>query len=255
MTVGFAHRADTAIAAKANPDVKFIGVDQGVCIDAEGDAGYATFACAGDAATLLPELPGHRLAETQPGYLAGIVAASLSKTGTSPPSAGPTSRPSSTTAAAIETAPSRSTRTSRSSTRNRPEPRQAASTTRPGPAFAAQSDSVPGCRRPVPGRRRSPARRPPGRLRQGHHGIGVDVDQAVSPPNPPSASSPAPRRSSRERPATSSRAVATGTFKGGPSSYNSTSRTRRCRPVAFPRLRRQITPEIQAKLDTARRRA
>jgi basic membrane protein A and related proteins len=81
VTVGFLIGTDTAIAAKANPDIKFVGVDQGVCVDAEG-APDPTFACAGDAATLIPNYQGIVFAEAQPGYLAGIVAASLSKTGT-----------------------------------------------------------------------------------------------------------------------------------------------------------------------------
>ena len=81
VTVGFLIGTDTAIAAKANPDIKFVGVDQGVCVDAEG-VPDPTFACAGDAATLLPNYQGIVFAEAQPGYLAGIVAASLSKTGT-----------------------------------------------------------------------------------------------------------------------------------------------------------------------------
>lgn len=78
VTVGFALGADTAAAAKANPDVFFIGVDQGVCIDENGD-NDPTFACAGDPATLLPNYQGLVFAEAQPGYLAGIVAASVSK--------------------------------------------------------------------------------------------------------------------------------------------------------------------------------
>lgn len=80
VTVGFAAGADTIKAAKTNPTIKFIGVDQGVCItaDAEPDG---TFACAGDAATLLPNLQGINWKEQEPGYLAGIVAGSLSKSG------------------------------------------------------------------------------------------------------------------------------------------------------------------------------
>ncbi len=81
VTVGFLIGTDTAIAAKANPDIKFVGVDQGVCVDAEG-VPDPTFACAGDAAALIPNYQGIVFAEAQPGYLAGIVAASLSKTGT-----------------------------------------------------------------------------------------------------------------------------------------------------------------------------
>jgi basic membrane protein A len=81
VTVGFLIGTDTAKAAKENPDVTFIGVDQGVCVDANGDPD-PTFACAGDAATLLPNYQGIVFAEEQAGYLAGIVAASLSKSGT-----------------------------------------------------------------------------------------------------------------------------------------------------------------------------
>jgi basic membrane protein A len=78
VTVGFLIGTDTAIAAKANPDIKFIGVDQGICVD-EAGAPDATFKCAGDAATLLPNYQGIVFAEAQPGYLAGIVAASISE--------------------------------------------------------------------------------------------------------------------------------------------------------------------------------
>ena len=81
VTVGFLIGTDTAKAAKANPDITFIGVDQGVCVDENGDPD-ATFACAGDAATLLPNYQGIVFAEAQPGYLAGIVAGSLSESGT-----------------------------------------------------------------------------------------------------------------------------------------------------------------------------
>jgi basic membrane protein A and related proteins len=78
VTVGFLIGTDTAIAAKANPDITFIGVDQGICLDADG-APDSTFTCAGDAATLLPNYQGILFAEAQPGYLAGIIAASISE--------------------------------------------------------------------------------------------------------------------------------------------------------------------------------
>lgn len=81
VTVGFLIGTDTAKAAKANPDIKFIGVDQGICVDANGEPD-ATFTCAGDAATLLPNYQGIVFAEAQPGYLAGIIAGSISKSGT-----------------------------------------------------------------------------------------------------------------------------------------------------------------------------
>lgn len=81
VTVGFLIGTDTAKAAKANPNVKFVGVDQGVCVDEKGDPD-PTFGCKGDAATLLPNYQGIVFAEAQPGYLAGIVAGSITKSGT-----------------------------------------------------------------------------------------------------------------------------------------------------------------------------
>jgi basic membrane protein A and related proteins len=80
VTVGFAAGGDTIKAAKANPNIKFIGVDQSPCVDEQGN-NDTTFACKGDAAKLLPNLQGIQWYEQQPGYLAGIVAASLSKSG------------------------------------------------------------------------------------------------------------------------------------------------------------------------------
>src|SRR5206468_1474870 len=80
VTVGFAAGADTIKAAKANPNIKFIGVDQGLCITEAGD-NDDKFACKGDPAKLLPNVQGIQWKEQQPGYLAGIVAASLSKSG------------------------------------------------------------------------------------------------------------------------------------------------------------------------------
>jgi len=80
VTVGFAAGADTILAAKNNPEISFIGVDQAPCITEEG-LPDDSFACAGDPATLLPNLQGLNWREQQPGYLAGIVAADASETG------------------------------------------------------------------------------------------------------------------------------------------------------------------------------
>ena len=81
VTVGFLIGTDTAIAAKANPDIKFIGVDQGICVD-EQAVPDPTFTCAGDAEALLPNYQGIVFAEAQPGYLAGIVAGSITESNT-----------------------------------------------------------------------------------------------------------------------------------------------------------------------------
>jgi basic membrane protein A len=81
VTVGFNLGNDTIKAAKANPDTWFIAVDVAPCVDETG-APDSKFACKGDAATLLPKLIGIQFQEDQAGYLAGIVAAAVSKTGT-----------------------------------------------------------------------------------------------------------------------------------------------------------------------------
>jgi len=80
VTYGFALGNGTTIAAKENPDVWFIGLDQPVCVDENGDPD-PTFTCAGDAATLLPNYQGLIFNEAQAGYLAGIAAATISETG------------------------------------------------------------------------------------------------------------------------------------------------------------------------------
>jgi basic membrane protein A len=78
VTYGFALGNDTAIAAKANPEIQFIGLDQSVCVDEAGDPD-PTFTCAGDAAELLPNYQGLVFAEAQAGYLAGIVAGTITE--------------------------------------------------------------------------------------------------------------------------------------------------------------------------------
>ena len=78
VTVGFAMGDATAAAAKQYPNVKFIGVDQGVCIDTTGKSD-PTFACKGDPKTLLPNYQGLVYKEEQVGYLAGVLAGLVSK--------------------------------------------------------------------------------------------------------------------------------------------------------------------------------
>jgi basic membrane protein A len=103
VTVGFAAGEDTAKAAKANPDIEFIGVDQYfVCLDENGDIDkddpntkdVNEAECLGDAAALLPNRVGIGWREQQPGYLAGIVAAHATKTGVIAAVAGTASVPS-----------------------------------------------------------------------------------------------------------------------------------------------------------------
>jgi basic membrane protein A len=81
VTVGFNLNTATLTAAKANPNVWFIGVDQNACLDESGNPD-STFACAGDASVLLPNFVGLQYQEDQAGYLAGIVAGSITKNNT-----------------------------------------------------------------------------------------------------------------------------------------------------------------------------
>jgi basic membrane protein A len=74
VTVGFAMGDATLKAAKANPNVKFVGIDQFICIPK--DAYDKT--CAG---TPPANYQGIIFKEQQAGYLVGIVAATLSKSG------------------------------------------------------------------------------------------------------------------------------------------------------------------------------
>jgi basic membrane protein A len=81
VTIGFAAGADTLKAAKANPGIKFIGVDQAPCLTEAGEAD-PSFGCKGDPNKFVPNYQGIGWKEQQPGFLAGIVAASLSESGT-----------------------------------------------------------------------------------------------------------------------------------------------------------------------------
>ena len=80
VTVGFNLTLDTENAAIANPTVHFIAVDQAPCLNADGTPNPAGFPCDGDPLTVIPNFIGLQYQEDQAGYLAGIVAASISTT-------------------------------------------------------------------------------------------------------------------------------------------------------------------------------
>ncbi len=79
--VGFNLANPIATAAKANPDIEFVGVDHNPCINAAGDVDSTFTDCSGVIADLIPNYIALNYAEDQPGYLAGIVAAKASKSG------------------------------------------------------------------------------------------------------------------------------------------------------------------------------
>ena len=74
VTVGFLIGSDTLKAAQANPTIQFFGVDQFICVAADAN----DKACKG---TVPPNYGGILFDEAQSGYLAGIVAGTITKTG------------------------------------------------------------------------------------------------------------------------------------------------------------------------------
>ncbi len=82
VTVGFNLGAATGAASVKNKDIQFIGVDQGpICLKADGSQDF-TAPCPLDPKTVAPNYISIDFQEDQAGYLAGIIAASISKTGT-----------------------------------------------------------------------------------------------------------------------------------------------------------------------------
>lgn len=250
ITVGFLIATDTAIAAKANPDVKFIGVDQSICVDENG-APDATFTCAGDAATLLPNYQGIVFAEEQAGYLAGIVAGSISKTGTIGSVAG-TRVPAVVAyiagyeAGAKSVNPDIKTLTQEVN----PDPAKGFNDPATGKAiaqqFIAQGADV--------------LFQVAGLTGQGVleaacdadvYGIGVDVDQVETLPNLAPCIVTSAEKKLKDTVQAVTESVASGEFKAGTVSYNAASTPPAIGLAPYHELESLITPEIQAKLDEA----
>ena len=82
VAAGFNLVPATAAAAKANPDIWFIGVDHAPCLDKTGTVDLTFADCSGDVAKLLPKYIAINYAEDQAGYLAGIVAGLATKSNT-----------------------------------------------------------------------------------------------------------------------------------------------------------------------------
>jgi basic membrane protein A and related proteins len=251
VTVGFLIGTDTAIAAKANPDVKFVGVDQGVCVDADG-APDATFACAGDAATLLPNYQGIVFAEAQPGYLAGIVAGSLSKSGTIG-AIGGTNVPAVVNYWRGYENGAKSVK---------PDIKVLYQETDPNPAIGfndpAKGKTIAGT---FIGQDADVIFQIAGLTGQGAleavcaqegvWGIGVDVDQAVSLPNLAKCIVTSAEKKLVDTVKAVVLSVASNTFKAGTVAYNAASDPQAIGLSPYHDNAALITPEIQALLDTA----
>jgi basic membrane protein A len=251
VTVGFLIGTDTAKAAKANPDIKFIGVDQGICVDEQG-APDATFACKGDAATLLPNYQGIVFAEAQPGYLAGIIAGSLNKSGTIG-AVGGTNVPAVVNYWRGYENGAKSVK---------PDIKVLYQETNPDPAK--------GFNDPTAGKTIANQFMDQGAdvmfqiagltgqgvleavcAKTGVWGIGVDVDQAVSLPNLSKCIITSAEKKLVDTVKAVVLSVASDTFKAGTVAYNAASTPQAVGLSDYHDNASQITPEIQAKVDAA----
>ena len=236
VTVGFLIGSDTAAAAKANPNVKFIGVDQGICVDEQG-VSDPTFACKGDAAKLLPNYQGVVFAEEQPGYLAGILAASISKTGVIGSVAG-TKVPAVVAyiagyeAGAKSVNPDIKTLTQEVN----PDPAKGFNDPATGKAiaqqFIGQGVLEAACDANV-------------------YGIGVDVDQVETLPNLSKCIVTSAEKKLKDTVQAVTTTSAGSDFKAGTVVYNAASNPPAVGLSPYHDLASLITPEIQAKIDEA----
>jgi basic membrane protein A and related proteins len=251
VTVGFLIGTDTAKAAKANPDVKFVGVDQGVCVDANGDPD-PTFACAGDAATLLPNYQGIVFAEAQPGYLAGIVAASISKSGTIG-AVGGTNVPAVVNYWRGYENGAKSIKSDITVLYQETDPNPAVGFNDPAKGktiagqFLGQGADVIFQIAGLTGQ---------GALeavcaKDGAYGIGVDVDQAVSLPNLSKCIVTSAEKKLVDTVKAVVLSVASDTFKAGTVAYNAASDPPAIGLSDYHDNAALITPDIQAKIDAA----
>ena len=250
VTVGFLIGTDTTIAAKENPDVTFIGVDQGICVDEEG-APDPTFACAGDAATLLPNYQGIVFAEEQAGYLAGIVAASISQTGTIG-AVGGTNVPAVVAYNAGYVAGAQSVNPDIKTLyqETNPDPAKGFNDPATGKAIAQQ----------FIGQGADVLFQIAGLTGQGVleaacdaniYGIGVDVDQVETLPNLSGCIVTSAEKKLKDTVQAVVESVASGDFEAGTVSYNAASDPPAVGLSPYHEFEDLITPEIQARLDEA----
>jgi basic membrane protein A len=250
ITVGFLMTTDTAIAAKANPDVHFIGVDQGICVDENGDPDQ-TFACKGDAATLLPNFQGIQFAEEQAGYLAGIVAASISKSGTIG-AVGGTNLPAvvAYNAGYVQGAKSVNPDIKTLYQETNPDPAKGFNDPATGKAiaqqFIGQGADVLFQIAGLTGQGVLEAA-----CDAGIYGIGVDVDQVETLPNLSKCIVTSAEKKLKDTVQAVTESVASGDFKPGTVSYNAASEPPAIGLSPYHDNASLITPEIQAKIDDA----
>ncbi len=250
ITVGFLIGTDTTIAAKENPNVKFIGVDQGICVDAEGNPD-PTFTCAGDAVKLLPNYQGIVFAEEQAGYLAGIVAASISKTGVIG-AVGGTNVPAvvAYNAGYVQGAQSVNPDIKTLYQETNPDPAKGFNDPATGKAiaqqFIGQDVDVLFQIAGLTGQGALEAA-----CDAGIYGIGVDVDQVETLPNLSKCIVTSAEKKLKDTIQAVTESVGTDTFQAGTVTYNAASNPPAIGLAPYHDFESLITSDIQAKLDDA----
>lgn len=250
VTVGFLIGSDTAAAAKANPGVTFIGVDQGICVDETG-VSDPTFTCAGDAAALLPNYQGIVFAEEQAGYLAGIVAASISETGTIGAVGGTNVPPVvAYNAGYVAGAQSVNPDIEALYQETNPDPSKGFNDPATGKAiaqqFIGQGADVLFQIAGLTGQGVLEAA-----CDAGIYGIGVDVDQVETLPNLSQCIVTSAEKKLKDTVQAVVESVGTGTFQAGTVPYNAASTPPAVGLSPYHEFTSLITPEIQALLDAA----
>ena len=210
-----------------------------------------TFACAGDAATLLPNYQGIVFAEEQAGYLAGILAASISKTGTIG-AVGGTNVPAVVAYNAGYVAGAKSVNPDIVTLyqETNPDPAKGFNDPATGKAIAQQ----------FIGQGADVLFQVAGLTGQGVleaacdagiYGIGVDVDQVETLPNLAKCIVTSAEKKLKDTVQAVTESAATSNFQAGTVSYNAASTPPAIGLSPYHEFESLITPEIQAKLDEA----
>jgi basic membrane lipoprotein Med (substrate-binding protein (PBP1-ABC) superfamily) len=249
VTAGSLLGTDTATAALANPDVFFVGIDQSICVDKAGKPNFTD--CSGDPATLMPNYQGVVFAEEQPGYLVGIIAASLSKSGTIGAVAG-TNVPAVVAYIAGYGAGAKATKPDIKVLTKEADPDPAKGFNNPGLGKSIGQQMI--------GQGADVLFQVAGNTGVGVleaacnaniHGIGVDVDQSLSIPTASKCIVTSAEKKLKEYTKLVILSIATDTFKPGNQIYNAASDPAGIGISPYHDFASLITPEIQAKVDEA----
>jgi basic membrane protein A len=250
VTVGFLLGTDTTKAAKANPKIKFVGVDQAICVDEKGEPD-ATFACKGDAGKLIPNYQGIVFAEEQPGYLVGIIAASISKSGVIA-AVGGTNVPAVVAYNAGYVAGAKSVKPDIKTLYQETDPDASTGFNDPAKGKTIAQQFI--------GQKADVIFQIAGLTGQGAleaacaakiYGIGVDVDQALSIPAVKGCLVTSAEKKLKDTVQAVIQSISTNTFKAGTVTYDAASTPQAIGIAPYYDFQSLITADIQAKVDKA----